>query len=118
MTSMSEREQEALLDIIPGLVKLVPLVKTLLFGACALGIWVTTIELRTQDVAAQGLSLEEIKLWKATTEASRYTSSDANKMAQAMTESLSAHDKRVQRLEDAHATILQTLGRIEKKLDP
>ncbi len=118
MTLMSEHEQEALLDIIPGLVKLVPLVKTLLAGACVLGIWVTTIELRTHSVASHEEEIQEMKLWKATTDASRYTSSDANKMAQAITESLSAHDKRVQRLEDAHVSILQTLSRIEKKLDP
>jgi hypothetical protein len=115
---MSEHEQEALLDIIPGLVKLVPLVKSLLAGACVLAIWVTTIELRTQSVANHEADIQEMKLWKAGTEANRYTSSDANKMAQVITEALSAQDKRVQRLEDAHASIIQTLSRIEKKLDP
>ena len=115
---MSEHEQEALLDIIPGLVKLVPLVKSLLVGACLLGVWVTTIELRTHEVSNHENDLQELKLWKASTDANRYTSSDANKMFQAITESLSAQDKRTQRLEDAHVTILQTLSRIEKKLDP
>lgn len=114
---MSEHEQEALLDVIPGLVKLVPLVKSLLVGACALAIWVTTIELRTQTVSHHEAAIHEIKLWKATTDASRYTSSDAHKMADAMAQSTSAHDKRLQRLEDAHLAILQTLARIEKKLE-
>ena len=117
MTLMSEHEQEALLDIIPGLVKLVPLVKSLLAGACVLGVWVTTIELRTHAVSNHEEDIQEIKLWKAATESSRYTSSDANKMAQAITESLASHDKRVQRLEDAHLSIIQKLDRIEKKLD-
>jgi hypothetical protein len=118
MTLMSEHEQEALLDIIPGLVKLVPLVKSLLAGACVLAIWVTTIELRTHAVSKHENDLQEMKLWKASTDASRYTSSDANKMLHTITESLSAQDKRVQRLEDAHTSIIQTLSRIEKKLDP
>jgi hypothetical protein len=115
---MSEKEQEAILEVIPGLVKLVPLVKTLLAGACVLGIWVATIELRTHAVSAHEQAIQDIKLWKAASDANRYTASDANKMSQIITEHLAAHDKRVQRLEDAHVTILQTLTRIEKKLDP
>lgn len=106
------------MEVIPGLVKLVPLVKGLLVGAACLGVWVTTIELRTRSVEQHEHELNAIQLWKASTESSRYTATEANKAAQAVAELLNAHDKRIQRIEDAHISISQTLTRIEHKLEP
>ncbi|WP_395734393.1 hypothetical protein [Prosthecobacter sp.] len=107
------------------LLKLVPLVQWLIAGAVLIAgglvagaMWVSSIDSRTELVPQHDKALIEINQWRAATDGSRYTSSEANKLQTALTAALNAQDKRITRSEDALTSIKELLQKIDRKLDP
>jgi hypothetical protein len=107
--------------------KLVTLGWTLLTGAFILGVWVATLELRTETAGKNIESvnatakmnntlIQEINLWRASTEANRWTIQQQTTSMLPIYDSMNAHDKRIQRLEDGQISISKALDRIENKL--
>jgi len=89
-------------------------------AAFTFGGWCATLEIRARESTAH---IEESKtvrqgyeIFRATTEANRYTATDAVRQSIAVQTSISEHDKRVTRLEDSMVAVTKSLGRIEDKL--
>jgi hypothetical protein len=110
------------LSELASLKRLAPLIRWLLFGAFAIAVWVTTndISIRKLNRLAEQhqLAIQENEVWRATTESSRYTSEEAAALNKVVLESFNAHDKRLQRLEDAGTQVQRSLDRIEQALMP
>ena len=81
----------------------------------------TTLEWRTGETSAISTSnqraIDEMRIWKAETTASRFTLTDFMKSNQLTTEQISLMDKRTVRLEDNFTRIEKTLERIDMKLN-
>jgi hypothetical protein len=101
---------------------------SLLAASFFIGVWVTTLELRAQNlnkvdmelmshVKTEETAIENLQIWKASTDANRYTSQQANTSFNVINESINAEDKRIQRLEDYYQNILKSLDRMETKLE-
>jgi hypothetical protein len=110
------------LSELSSLKRLAPLIRWLLFGAFAIAVWVTTndISIRKLNRLAEQhqIAIQENEVWRATTESSRYTSQEAAALNKVVLESFNAHDKRLQRLEDAGIQVQRSLDRIEQALMP
>jgi hypothetical protein len=110
------------LSELSSLKRLAPLIRWLLFGAFAIAVWVTTndISIRKLNRLAERHEheIQENEVWRATTESSRYTSQEAAALNKVVLESFNAHDKRLQRLEDAGIQVQRSLDRIEQALLP
>ena len=106
-------ELEAKLSVLGRVVKLG---YVLIGGAFAIGVWVTTLELRVRDVPEIKTNLSSLLTWQATSQESKYTISDHSKYSALVQEILNNQDKRLQRLEDSTAAITKSLERIENKL--
>ena len=110
------------LSELSSLKRLAPLIRWLLFGAFAIAVWVTTndISIRKLNRLAEQhqLAIQENEIWRATSESSRYTSQEAAALNKVVLESFNAHDKRLQRLEDAGVQVQRSLDRIEQALLP
>ena len=110
------------LSELSSLKRLAPLIRWLLFGAFAIAVWVTTndISIRKLNRLAEQHqhAIQENEIWRATSESSRYTSQEAAALNKVVLESFNAHDKRLQRLEDAGIQVQRSLDRIEQALLP
>jgi hypothetical protein len=94
----------------------------LLCGAFALGVWAAMLEWRIQRVGEEvhhhTSDISTMSLWKASTDANRYTASDAQRDERLAQEQLNNFDKRLTRTEDAAVRIEKAVDRIESKLSP
>lgn len=112
------REQADTIDTLSDRVgKLLPWIRWLVAGAFAIGIWVTTLELRTQAVEDHALAIRELEKGAEKVAATQYTATEAAAVQRALTESINAHALRIQRTEDEMMHIRKALDRIEAKLE-
>ena len=95
---------------------------SLLVGAFALGVWVTTIEFRQRDATkvleVVTSEMKSIELWKAGTAASFWSVQDHTKSMLPIQENMASQDKRIQRVEDAIMTMSKAIDRIENAVAP
>ena len=124
MTRPRKNSFDEKLDILDKLVKLG---WGLLGSAFLLGIWVATLELRVEssvknieiisaDSKLIAKSLNEIDLWRAATEANRFTAKNATDALSPLYDTLNNQDKRITRLENTQDSISKSLERIENHL--
>ena len=89
----------------------------LLAGAFALGVWVSTLEVRSsrheQAIGDHGARLSELNVFKEVTVASRFTHAHAASMIEPVVSAINTNDKRITRVEDALTSLNATLRRIE-----
>ena len=118
---MSDQTASQFVDELKKLDLVIRLGIALLIGAFGLGVWVTTLEWRTGETSTLSASnqraIDEMRIWKAETTASRFTLADFMKSNQLTTEQISLMDKRTVRLEDNFTRIEKTLEQIDMKLN-
>ena len=81
------------------------------------GGWSSAMQSMDRRLAKVELEVATFIPFKAETQANRFTSNDAIALVRPVTEAIIQNDKRITRLEDAHAASLALLSRIEKKID-
>lgn len=92
----------------------------LIVGAFILGIWVATIELRTQSNSEQLAvaipKIETLATFKEIANTTHMTAKEVSDLLFPIRESIVVGDKRLTRLEDLQATTTEYLKRIDSKL--
>ncbi len=118
MAKTKVEEFESKLSLVEKLLKLI---WGLLFAGFVLGGWVTTIELRTQanckTVVTHIEKLNNLELWKATTENSKWTIQQQNENDKVRSELQNLNDKRLQRLEDNWILVGKQFDEIKKSVE-
>lgn len=107
---------EQQLELESTIMKLIPWLRMLIIGAFGLGGWVATLEYRQHQRQGDSTRVAELEKWRERTDANRYTMIDASKLAESLSSTFNALDKRVTRNEDAVQRISSALNRIEEKL--
>jgi hypothetical protein len=113
---MSNENEADILDSLDSLAKLAGLIRIVIGGAIVIGTvlvgvagWVWTINAATSSHGAQlekiGPSVRTLETWRATYDVEKYTAREAASL-----------DKRLQRVEDQNAAIMEALKRIDSKL--
>lgn len=116
-------------QVLSSVKKLFIMVWVLVSGAFSLGVYATILDIRTRNTEEvtkkNQADLHNYDIWRAGVDANRFDTSDGLRLSQEHTmverhlsENLIAQDKRLQRVEDTLISVKETLGRIEKKLEP
>jgi len=113
---MSDEKINELEGKIDGLAKLAPWIKSLLFGAFCLGVWVTRLQMQVNDHQSLGPIVHQLEL-AAAGNVNRYTSEDHLKYAMTVQEASNIHERRIAALEDVCKRVLSSLDRIEMQLE-
>jgi len=115
--TMSHEQADTIDTLSDRVGKLLPWMRWLVGGAFVIGIWVTTLEIRTQSIADHDDSIRELEKSAEKAAAIQYTATEAAAVQRALTESINAHALRIQRTEDEMMHIRKALDRIEAKLE-
>jgi hypothetical protein len=107
-------ELEAKID---GISRLAPWIKSLLFGAFCLGVWVTRLQMQVSEHQSLAPIVHNLEIAAAGTANNRYTSEDHLKYAMTIQESLNSQEKRIAMMEDLGKRVLDTLTHIENRLN-
>jgi hypothetical protein len=108
---MSHEEENTLLESLDTLGKLAGLIKITIGGAIAIGVagWVWSINATTTSHAEQldhiAPSVRTLETWRTTYDVEKFTAREAASL-----------DKRLQRVEDQNAAIMEALRKIDSKL--
>lgn len=118
---MTPRSNEDKIDLqFRKLGRVVVLGWAMITASFGMGVWVATLEIRTEAVAAHAaqaqLQIDILSQWKTATIENRYTFQDAVKDQRESSNRFVANENRLQRLEDSTLKINESLDRIEKKI--
>lgn len=117
---MSNGEEKTFVERLDTMSKLVTLIKVMLGGAFAVGLWVATLEYRhrtaEKHVGINTEALRDIVLWKERTEANRFDAKAANELANNFSNRANAQDLRMQKIESGQDEMKRLLEKIDSKL--
>lgn len=92
----------------------------LIVGAFALGVWVATIELRTQShsekLSAVTPKVESLVTFREISTSTHMTAKDVSDLLSPIRDAIVLADKRITRVEDSQAVITEYLKRIDSKI--
>lgn len=116
---MSEFEKDLELKL-SQLGYVVKLGYVLIVGAFALGVWVATIELRTQAHSEWKESvapkIDSLATFKEISTSTHMTAKDVSDLLSPIRDAIVLADKRITRVEDSQAVITEYLKRIDSKI--